>query len=353
MLMDVQTIRVLPCRRRRIARAGCLSGFLLAGLASAFAGAATVLVDMNPSPDLGSPQARYAALLACPTTLDHIGRVVVPVMIDGRGPFRFVVDTGASHSSVSTGLVQKLGLKVSEAPIVELEGITGSAPVPGVMIDRLRVGSLTLRRTAMPALWSPVMAGADGILGVAGLTDQSLLVDFEHNRVEIAGALNPEVRFEYSRVPAERVAGGLMAVVAYVGNVRTTAIIDTGSERSLGNPALRDALNLRSDPGKLERVTSVYGATPQVEAGRIVAAPVIGIGPLRVSGADLIYGDFHIFKLWGLAKQPAMIIGMDVLGTVNGLGLDFYRHELFVSSARNKGDPFSNIHAYGSGNQIH
>ena len=40
-------------------------------------------------------------LFASPTTRDHIGRIVVPVKINGRGPFRFIVDTGASDSTVS------------------------------------------------------------------------------------------------------------------------------------------------------------------------------------------------------------------------------------------------------------
>lgn len=346
--MDVSMIGASPLRRRWWL-AVCLLSMALAGLDAAAAASATPPGDSAPAGAAAKAAEEYDSLFACPTTLDHIGRVVAPVMVDGQGPFRFVIDTGASRSSVGPSIVAALGLKMTKVPSLELQGITGSAPVSAVTINSLEAGSLTIQHTPMPVLWAPVMAGADGILGVAGLTDQTLLVDFQHNRVVLGRALNPSVRFSYSRVHTQVVDGGLMTAVAYVGDIRVLAIIDTGSERTLGNPALKKALGVRpSDLGHLEPVTAVYGATKQVESGQIVASPVISIGPLRVQGVDLIYGDFHIFKLWKLEQTPAIILGMDVLGTVNALGFDFRHHALYVSSARVTGDPFNNIHSYTS-----
>lgn len=331
----------------------CLQSALLAGLGTAVAASKSGPEDAAKTAAVAAAAPAYQSLFACPTTLDHIGRVVAPVMIDGQGPFRFVIDTGASRSSVGPSLVQALDLKVSDVPLLQLEGITGSAPVAAVTIDRLRAGSFSIQHAAMPVLWAPVMAGADGILGVAGLTDQTLLVDFEHNRVVLGNELDPTVRFNYSRVRTEMVDGGLMTAVAYVGDVRVLAIIDTGSERSLGNPALQKALGVRDDPGHVEPVTAVYGATQQVESGRIAPSPLISIGPLRVEGVDLIYGNFHIFKLWNLERTPALILGMDVLGTVNALGFDFRHHDLYVSSARAGGDIFNRVNASGASTVSH
>lgn len=352
--MDVPMNGASPLRRRWWP-AVCLQSMLLAGLGTAVAAPAAPADDTPPPTGTAIKAAQeYQSLFACPTTLDHIGRVVAPVMVDGQGPFRFVIDTGASRSSVGPSLVQTLGLKMGTVPSLELEGITGSAPVSAVTIDRLNAGSVSIQHTPMPVLWAPVMAGADGILGVAGLTEQTLLVDFQHNRVVLGSALDASVRFNYSRVHTEVVDGGLMTAVAYVGNVEVLAIIDTGSERTLGNPALQKALRVHAPgPGQLEPVTSVYGATKQVEAGQVVASPVIAMGPLRVEGVDLIYGDFHIFKLWKLQRTPAIILGMDVLGTVKALGFDFRHHELYVSSARTTGDPFSDVHSYTSPTASH
>lgn len=298
------------------------------------------------APVLSAAQAQYESLFACPTTLDHIGRVVVPVEVDGRGPFRFIIDTGAGHSTISPWLVKELGLPVSKVPAIDVEGVTGSAAVPAVQIQTLRAGSLVIRDVALPVLETPMMAGVDGILGVAGMRDITLLVDFARNRVQVARGLNAEVRFDYSRVHTTMLAGGLIALPAYIGDVQAVAIIDTGAERSLGNLALSTALHLQTKPGKLDPVTAVYGATQQVQSGKMVATPIIAIGPLRIAGLELVYGGFHIFNVWGLENRPAVILGMDVLGTVDGLGFDFDRHELYVGRARGSGDLFSTARSF-------
>jgi predicted aspartyl protease len=340
----VRTIKVL--------RGGCaVTGWglnaccaLLLGLAlPAAAGAASDATDeQGPST---TPVAEDAALLASPTTRDHIGRVVVPVMINGQGPFRFIVDTGASHSTISPGLVRTLGLKPTAVPSILLQGITGSAQVSGVTIDRLQAGVLTVEGAPMPVVWAPVMAGADGILGAAGLGDQSLEVDFEHNRVVIAAAVGSAMRADSMRVHGLRLTDGLLTLDTHVGHVPVRAVVDTGSPRTLGNLALRNAMGIRRTAGVMARVTSVYGATEDVEQGEVVAAPVIAVGSLRVVDVDIVCGDFHIFKVWKMEDKPAMIIGMDVLGTVASLGIDFKNQDVYLASARVTGDPFRPGHA--------
>jgi len=319
-----------------------------------FTAAASAVPDQRTpgGPAESTPTVDEAALLASPTTRDHIGRVVVPVMVNGRGPFRFIVDTGASHSTISPGLVQALGLTPSEVPSIVLDGITGSARVSAVTVDKLQAGSLTIQGAPMPVVWAPVMAGADGIFGAAGLTEQSLVIDFLHNRVVVAGEVEPAIRSESMRVHAVRLSDGLITLDTRVSGVRVRAVIDTGSERTLGNLALRDAVNIRRTAGVMARVTSVYGATKDVESGEVIHTPVIAIESLRVVDVDLVYGDFHIFKVWSMEDKPAMIIGMDVLGTVNSLGIDFKNHDVYLTSARVTGDSLSPIHGYGSDRTI-
>ncbi|HEY6484735.1 MAG TPA: aspartyl protease family protein [Steroidobacteraceae bacterium] len=273
-----------------------------------------------------------AALFASPTRLDHIGRIVVPVMINGRGPFRFIVDTGASHSTLSPNLAQRLGLAVAAEPI-EVNGITGTALVPSVQIAQLQAGDLSISNTSFPLVWAPLMAGADGILGAAGLTQQRLFVDFRHNRVAISRAGRRSTPAGFTRVPATRLPGGLLAVEAMVGGVRVRAVIDTGSERSLGNPALQAALNERRPLGTLSRVTDVYGATTEVVSGDAQLVPVIVLGGLKINDATLVYGDFHIFDVWHMQKLPALIIGMDILGTVSSMAIDFEHQDFYIGGA--------------------
>jgi predicted aspartyl protease len=275
------------------------------------------------------------SLFASPTTHDHIGRVVVPVKINGRGPFRFIVDTGANHSTISPGLVQALGLKTNTTSPMTLDGITGSAKVSYVSIDQLQAGALTIERTALPVVWAPVMGGADGILGAAGLEDKSLLIDFRRNSVSIASSVDSRARADTTKIHALRVVnGGLLVVEARVGGVYADAVLDTGAERTLGNLALHDALKLhdRGGRGFVAQVTSVYGATTQIEPGEIQRAPPIAIETVQITDVAVVFGDFHIFKVWEMRARPAIIIGMDVLGTVAALHMDFRNRDVYVGS---------------------
>ena len=277
-----------------------------------------------PAPDASVPEDN---LFASPTTRDHIGRIVVPVMLDGKGPFRFVVDTGASHCTASPQLAQALGLKPELTVMVD--GVTGSAEVPAVRVGSLQAGALVIRDMLLPVVWAPVMAGADGILGAAGLDRHNLFVDFQRNRVSLSKAGTFGQRPGYVRLHGEHVAGGLIALDALVDGVRVRAIIDTGAERTLGNEALHAALETRLR-NRARRDTRVFGATPEVVTGDLQVTPNVVLDTARLEDVQIIYGAFHIFKVWRLEKVPALIIGMDVLGTVDSLDIDFQHADVFV-----------------------
>jgi predicted aspartyl protease len=312
-----------------------LSCALLAGGASVVRAADPASPGQQPTaaPPATPLTREESSLLALPTTRDHIGRVVVPATVNGKGPYRFIVDTGATHSTITPDLARSLGLQPTELHTVALNGITGTTQVSVVMLEKLQTGDLSVDRLLVPVVWGPIMAGADGIFGAAGLTEESLSVDFQRNRVEISGGIPATVREHALKIHATRVTHGLMVLAMRVGAVHALAVIDTGSERTLGNFALRDALNQRGRPGTVAQVTSVYGATAEVEPGEIRRIPTLIIDSLRINDVAVVYGDFHIFKVWEMQAQPALIIGMDVLGTVGSLGMDFRNHVVYLTSS--------------------
>ena len=310
------------------------AGFLLAALLASVTQPVAAEPASSAVESKATATSEEASLFALPTTFDHIGRVVVPAMVNGKGPFRFIVDTGATYSTVSPGLVRALGLKPANVPGIVVNGITGTAQVSAVTIDTLQTGDLIVDGLVAPVVWAPVMAGADGIFGAAGLTEKSLSVDFERNRVRVARGVEPALRKAAMRIHAVRLTHGLITLESQVGRVRTLAVIDTGSERTLGNLALRDALKLRNRTGAEALVTSVYGATEQVERGELWIAPTISVDSMRINDVQVVYGDFHIFKVWGMEDKPAIIVGMDVLGTVGSLGIDFKNQDIYFTSSR-------------------
>jgi hypothetical protein len=245
-------------------------------------------------------------------------------------------------------VVSRLGLTQASEAQIEVNGITGTAQVPAVAIANLRAGDFAIDGASFPVLWAPIMAGADGILGAAGLTRQRLSVDFEHNKVALSDAGGNATPLGFTRVRAQRLSGGLVAVPAHVGRVSVIAVIDTGSERTLGNIALRDALNLIPRPGVPILTTNVYGATNDVVPGETQVAPTISIEQLRIRDVTLTYGDFHIFEVWQMRDTPALIIGMDILGTVGGMTIDFkHQYVYFQGHGLLNASAAEALHAYG------
>jgi predicted aspartyl protease len=252
-------------------------------------------------------------------------------MVNGEGPFRFVVDTGATHSAVSKALAQKLKLANEKvgAPSVLLSGVTGSAQVAVVRIESLTVGTLSLGPLDVPVI-EAAFANADGVLGADAMIDSRLTIDFKENRIVIErSSFQAPPRYFYT-VPVRFGFGRLLLADAKIGSVRVKAIIDTGAERTLGNLALRNALRIGSNSARGLFSTDVEGVTAELQHGDVAEAPMLSMGNIKVGQIDITFGDLHVFKVWGFQRRPALLIGMDVLGVLDTLIIDYRRKELQV-----------------------
>jgi predicted aspartyl protease len=270
-------------------------------------------------------------LYAAPTRPDRVGRMLAAVEVNGSGPYRFIIDLGANRSVLSSRLATSLGLATAGTGTVEVHGVTGSAVVPMAVVDELRVGTIVMVDQQLPVLAGAVFADADGILGIDGLQQSRIEVDFRHDRVKI-GLSDPRgAPHGYLTVPARTINEGLLLVEGRVGNVRTHVIIDTGAEYTIGNMPLQQAL-LRGARKGDRRESVVTGATPGSASGDTHATPSITLGEARLRNIPVTFSDLYIFSLWGLADEPALIVGMDVLGTVQKFVVDYGRREFQIKA---------------------
>jgi predicted aspartyl protease len=285
--------------------------------------------------DLSGALANPEPLFAAPTRLDRIGRVMTNVMVNGKGPFRFVIDTGASRSTLAPHLAKSLGLHQANGRKVMLNGVTGVAEVPTVVIDSLEIGTLKFVDQHLPVIFTSIMGNADGILGVAGFEDQRIDVDFKRDRVIVTPSTGRRPHFSMVTARAHRNGNGLMIVDLRVGRrLKVKAVIDTGAERTLGNLALQEAMN-RGRRKKREPVSAVvHGATADIADGDLQEIKEASLGDMRLTNLEVIFADFHVFKLWGLDKEPALLVGMDMLGVLERLVIDYRRNEVSMYGER-------------------
>jgi hypothetical protein len=318
-------------RKTQALLTGCLLGTLWAGPP---AHAATEGAPNPPPPQtLPTPAEQLQEVIVqtteprfvAPTRRDSIGRIWAPVLIDGKGPYRLVVDTGATSSAVTERAALSLGN--SRDNTTRVTGFTGTAVVPTIHVHSLEVGELLIGPSELPVL-ADVFGGAQGVLGYEGLANKRIYADFTRDRLEISRSRGEPPRFDFEVVPVT-VQNGLLIAEVRVGWVHCRAIIDTGAQATVGNLALRDAL-MSSPQSKLSQ-DEVVGVTLDVQKGDDIAAPSISMGQhVHVTGARITFGDMYVFRHWKYTNTPTLAIGMDVLGSFDTLVIDYNRRELQV-----------------------
>jgi hypothetical protein len=261
-----------------------------------------------------------------PTRRDQIGRIWAPVMINGRGPFRLVLDTGASHSAITALVALALGIPTDRSPPVILRGVTGFATVPTIRVDTVSVGDVAVDQAILPIV-PDALGGAEGVLGSEGLVGKRIFIDFRHDKINIAYSKNERAGPGFINVPFHSLRGTLVVVDAFVGQVRCKAIIDTGGQVTIANLALKDALS-RVGGVPRSRIDTIIGATKDIQKGELMDTPAIGLGAITIHDPGVTFGDLYIFKQWRLTNEPAILIGMDTLGLLDTLIIDYRRHEL-------------------------
>lgn len=266
---------------------------------------------------------RYVA----PTTRDRIGRIWVPVMLDGRGPYRLVLDTGALRSAVTTTTAAQMGVPLDASPPVMLHGVTGAAVTPTIDVERMEVGDVWIDPEVLPVV-EDAFGGAEGLLGIDGMQKHRIVIDFRRDFINIARSKNQLAGAGFGVVRFMESADNLLVVRAEVGRVPVRAIIDTGAQATVGNNALRAAL--QRQVARSGTPDHVKGATGDVQEGVGLRVRSIRLGELQVNQAHITFADLHIFSRWKLQEEPAIVIGMDVIGLVEQLVIDYRRRELQI-----------------------
>ncbi len=267
---------------------------------------------------------------------DRARRMTVPVSIEGRGPFSFVIDTGAERTVLSRKIATRLALDAEEP--AQLMSIAGSS-----MVDMVYVPELTLGSKSYDSLIAPVLLarhiGADGILGLDGLQDQRILFDFIANQISIEDTAEPTAMAANREivVTARRKSGQLIFTEATISGLKVNVIVDTGAQVSIANPVLQKRLRQRAkELGEENSLIAVTGDTLGVEFGW---ARDFRIGRAQFARLPLAFADAPPFERLGMARKPALLLGMDVLRKFDQVAIDFKKrkiHFLLPKNTRNR-----------------
>jgi predicted aspartyl protease len=258
-------------------------------------------------------------------------RVGAAVFINNRGPFTFVIDTGAGTTSIADTLADQLALPPL-APVL-VHGITEARVTRSVAVNRLQLSGLGFRNLTCP-VFSRDQLGADGLIGLDVLGRFRLRFDVVRRSASltmrgvaiIMGGdvqTGSRIRRDGLRAVTGRF-GQMMLTQVTVDGQPTVAFIDSGAQYSIGNLALQRAIAARRrDGGRLSRTVPIYGVTGQSLSAELARVDDLRLGATRLGATPMLFADLHCFQTLGLGNRPALLIGADLLGRFREVTLDF------------------------------
>ena len=229
----------------------------------------------------------------------------VQVLVDGKGPFTFGVDTGTSSEAlVSPDLAETLGLPSTGA--VEAGDPSGKngRRLPLVRLGRLSVAGLELQGVTA-AVYQPSQAEGrcDGILGFALFRDQLLTLDYPGLRLALGpGRLAPS---SDGTVLPFRAPDGVPVVDLVVGTETVPAVVDSRGS-GLALPAARaERMKLLGDPVVIGRGRTISGEF-EVRGAQLAEDVLLGGYRLRQPFVTL-HPSFPIGNVGGLVLRQLVV----------------------------------------------
>jgi hypothetical protein len=258
------------------------------------------------------------------TANDPYRRMTAPVSLNDKGPYYFVLDTGANQSVISSELATSLALP--PGPAMDLHGVAGVERTPTVLVERVQLGSRIEKDVYMPSI-PQADIGAAGIIGIDRLKNQRIKLDFRSRELSVQTSRFEDLPPFTSRVNATQRSGQLTIVDADLAGIPVAAFLDSGAERTIGNPALLDLAVQRLPKDALYEVP-VISVTGKTLPGQIALLPVLRLGHVRLVDISVTFADLHVFQIWGLTR-PAILLGMDALSVFDSVTLDFGHAEVW------------------------
>jgi predicted aspartyl protease len=123
-------------------------------------------------------------------------------------------------------------------------------------------------------------------------------------------------------VTARSKFGQLILVDASANGMKVNVVIDTGSQVSIGNPALRAKLEKRGQLGVVTPI-SILSVTGGRTPADYTSIAHVRLGTISVDTMPVAFADAEIFHRLGLSQKPAILLGMDVLRGFDRVSVDY------------------------------
>jgi len=175
--------------------------------------------------------------------------IVIPVTVNGAGPYEFLLDTGTNTTLVSVEFARSLRLRPVDR--IELVTVAGSQIVPRAWLQSVSVGEKSA--TDVEALFSDLREARAvkpeicGVLGQNFLSQFNYLINYRERRIEFEDEDEMEKSLRGARLPIEWNEG--RALITPDGKARLRLVLDSGTPAMILFNAGARAAGLNWEPG--------------------------------------------------------------------------------------------------------
>jgi predicted aspartyl protease len=248
------------------------------------------------------------------------------VRINGQGPYRFLIDTGATQTVVSEKLATKLGLKKIATNIMHGVGGDGKVDSPVFRADSLKVGDITIKNLPLGTLSNPVLDQIlDGIIGTPMLADFVITIDYPNSRIDLAKKA-PETG---TVIPVWCFSGLLLTPVEVNGQFKGNFLIDTGADSTMLAHAMAANLGVhKNTPGAA--VNLPIGGIGGLDEGILMVPGVTLKTPVETRRFDMVMA-LELKDMSSLIQtELSGVLGYDSLKDYR-VTLDYHKAEIRLS----------------------
>ena len=233
--------------------------------------------------------------------------VTAAVHVDGRGPFRFLVDTGAQSTMIQASLASELKLQPEFR--VELVTVNGTRLTPGAKLRTLRLGATVLPE--LEVLFHDLTEARRLDPAIRGVLGANALAHFDYSLTPRTGRLDTgTTRPLAGEVIPFSVVDGRITVQARMGREDLALALDSGASHMV----------LFRTPEAMAKTHAITTTVSTMDGARNVV-PTVWTADMTFAGRLRI------------GMQPAAIVGQDEAKVEGLLPASLFK-KIFVDHAR-------------------
>jgi len=194
----------------------------------------------------------------------------VPVTVNGEGPFTFTLDTGATATTISKALAEKLGIEIYKGDKAMATGVGGDRfPVSFARVEKLQIGDVVIENEEMMVIdFDSLLGGAcftPGVIGHTTLKEYEMSVNYRTKVLNLR-RVNGDQSGEHNGVDWHKFEyiedTHFIGVPTYLNGLGPfQLVLDTGSGGNVITPGAANRLGISKDQSVAELRVKSPGST--------------------------------------------------------------------------------------------